>query len=320
MPPFWQGLVLAGQRKQADGRPKMALSVINANDSGVILRSWRCTGRRPGVPAFTPLHGNGMNLTLKLMALSLALLCTRMAGAAEQLLEQLRIDQAALVVAERDFRSRRESNTLTDAEASDYAAYVARLVKRVAEDCMALAQTGRLLPADVQCPALPPVARPAAIDQDGEQTHAEHTAALDAELNAGLGEFDELLLREQERVRASAPRSQGGSGGAGQGDTGTGSGATGEASGVSSETAGSGADSGQNLPGSAGEQQASTDTAGGPGTAGQTVASGQPADVPDGSDDDVVARQLREAAEKETDPELKKKLWEEYKKYKQGTR
>jgi hypothetical protein len=33
----------------------------------------------------------------------------------------------------------------------------------------------------------------------------------------------------------------------------------------------------------------------------------------------VVARQLREAAEKETDPELKKKLWEEYRKYKQGT-
>jgi hypothetical protein len=47
---------------------------------------------------------------------------------------------------------------------------------------------------------------------------------------------------------------------------------------------------------------------------------GVPADIPDGSDDDVVARQLREAAEKETDPELKKKLWEEYRKYKQGTR
>lgn len=33
-------------------------------------------------------------------------------------------------------------------------------------------------------------------------------------------------------------------------------------------------------------------------------------------DDDIVARQLREAAEKETDPELKKKLWEEYEAYK----
>ena len=36
------------------------------------------------------------------------------------------------------------------------------------------------------------------------------------------------------------------------------------------------------------------------------------------ADDDIVARQLREAAEKEKDPVLKKKLWEEYEKYKQN--
>lgn len=41
-----------------------------------------------------------------------------------------------------------------------------------------------------------------------------------------------------------------------------------------------------------------------------------PADIPDGSDDDVVARQIREAAEQETDPVLREKLWEEYRKYK----
>ena len=35
-----------------------------------------------------------------------------------------------------------------------------------------------------------------------------------------------------------------------------------------------------------------------------------------GSDDDVVARQLREAAEKEQDPVMKEKLWDEYRKYK----
>ncbi len=38
------------------------------------------------------------------------------------------------------------------------------------------------------------------------------------------------------------------------------------------------------------------------------------------ADDDIVARQLREAAEKEKDPALKKKLWEEYRKYKEGNR
>lgn len=37
-----------------------------------------------------------------------------------------------------------------------------------------------------------------------------------------------------------------------------------------------------------------------------------------GTDDDIVARQLREAAERETDPVLKAKLWKEYESYKRG--
>jgi hypothetical protein len=41
--------------------------------------------------------------------------------------------------------------------------------------------------------------------------------------------------------------------------------------------------------------------------------------VGDGNDDDIVARQIRRAAETEADPELRKKLWDEYRKYKQGT-
>jgi hypothetical protein len=36
-------------------------------------------------------------------------------------------------------------------------------------------------------------------------------------------------------------------------------------------------------------------------------------------DDDIISRQLREAAEKETDPELKAKLWAEYKRYKESS-
>ena len=36
----------------------------------------------------------------------------------------------------------------------------------------------------------------------------------------------------------------------------------------------------------------------------------------DPNNDDIVARQLREAAEEETDPELRKKLWKEYEQYK----
>jgi hypothetical protein len=41
-----------------------------------------------------------------------------------------------------------------------------------------------------------------------------------------------------------------------------------------------------------------------------------PEDIPDGNNDDVVARQLREAAMREPDPEVREKLWNEYRKYK----
>ena len=60
---------------------------------------------------------------------------------------------------------------------------------------------------------------------------------------------------------------------------------------------------------------------------GETVASQLPDraktkedEVPDARDDDVVARQLREAALAETDPELREALWEELRAYKGSIR
>jgi hypothetical protein len=162
------------------------------------------------------------------------------------------------------------------------------------------------------------VLAPAAIDQAAEQTVDEQITALDAELFAGLGEFDEMLLREQERVRAAAPMTDtAGGGGGGSGDAGT-------AEGTEGAEGAEGAENGEGKYGteSGGDNGASSSTGGGagPGAQRQGGRQGTPQDIPDGSDDDVVARQLREAAEKETDPELKKKLWEEYRKYKKGTR
>ena len=43
-----------------------------------------------------------------------------------------------------------------------------------------------------------------------------------------------------------------------------------------------------------------------------------PEGIPSAQGDDIVAHQLREAATAETDPELKEKLWEEYRRYKSG--
>lgn len=43
-----------------------------------------------------------------------------------------------------------------------------------------------------------------------------------------------------------------------------------------------------------------------------------PPDIPTSVDEDVLARQLREAAMNESDPELREKLWEEYRRYIEG--
>ena len=59
----------------------------------------------------------------------------------------------------------------------------------------------------------------------------------------------------------------------------------------------------------------------GNGNSGGAQGSGAGAtEIPDGSDDDVVARRLRKAAETETDPELKEKLWKEYVEYKKNSK
>lgn len=41
-----------------------------------------------------------------------------------------------------------------------------------------------------------------------------------------------------------------------------------------------------------------------------------PEDIPSADNDSVLEAQIRQAAENETDPEIKKKLWDEYRKYK----
>jgi len=50
----------------------------------------------------------------------------------------------------------------------------------------------------------------------------------------------------------------------------------------------------------------------------ETILNDIPADISAAADDDVLARQLREAAMNETDPALREKLWEEYRRYIEG--
>lgn len=249
-------------------------------------------------------------LLVYLLLLPVATACT----ADSLLLERLRSDHAALVSAEHDFHSRRARGVLNGSEVIDYAAYVARLHRQVAEDCVELAASGIPAPPEISCATATPVLiAPVPVDQSGERTSAEKTAELEAELFRGMGEFDEMLLREQERIKAATPHAAGGGGGGG----GAGGGGTGGASGADGSE-----DAGEAGEGQVVEESGGSPTYGagsGPGSPRRQGSNGAPPGTPDGNDDDVVARQLREAAEKETDPVLKKKLWEEYRKYKEGT-
>ena len=154
-------------------------------------------------------------------------------------------------------------------------------------------------------------------------TAEERAAQVEGQLNESLGVFDERIAREQQVL---AQARGGGAGGAGQiPGTEDGSSAGGSGEGRSGEQQGDG-DAGQGGSGNEqGQRAGESGTEGGGGGYGGGAGGGSgprtvPADIPDGSDDDIVARQLREAAMQETDPELREKLWEEYRNYKKSAR
>jgi len=261
------------------------------------------------------------------IALLIVSACAPVAAVAEPLTtaERLSTDHAVWRAAADDFAVQRAAGTLLADEALGYADHVALLRARVEYGCRALAAQGLQPPAGVDCTGTPAVAVPERLDA---RTRVEQSWTLDDELGAALGEFDEMLLREQERIRAAAPRDSeqmaGGGGGGGeagqQGSDGAEGGMEGEqasAAAGGSTAQGSASDSAEGV----GAGATIIDSArGGSGGSPPEVGSQPPDDIPDGRDDDVVARQLREAAERETDPELKRRLWDEYRKYKQGTR
>ena len=130
---------------------------------------------------------------------------------------------------------------------------------------------------------------------------------LGEELDKSVGDFDEALGEEQRQVASVGRNTEGfgdGSSGSG-GSIGLGEQEAGGSSGGSAGAAGAGGGGG------AGESQA------GPldGMSDQEIESRTPDDIVISSFDDIVARQLREAALSEDDPELRERLWEEYRKY-----
>jgi len=140
----------------------------------------------------------------------------------------------------------------------------------------------------------------------------------DQRFRQAMRRFDRRLERERfGNGQAGTEQRAGGAaagGGAGAGDS---SGGPGEAASGEDGEAATGAMAGSRNPFGDGQDDGERDPNGvGGGGIGERNTHRPPPGTPDGSDDDIVARQLREAAESETDPELRERLWEEYRAYK----
>jgi hypothetical protein len=138
----------------------------------------------------------------------------------------------------------------------------------------------------------------------------ERAEELGKELDKSIGDFDESIGEEQREIASTTRNTEGfdtGSGGSRGGSISLGEQAAGAMSGGSG---GGGSGAGSDAPGEAGS------VGGLDGLDQQEIARRTPDDIEAIIDDDIVAKQLREAALAEEDPELRERLWEEYRKYK----
>jgi hypothetical protein len=232
--------------------------------------------------------------------------------------ENLRVTEAAERRISDEYNSLYAAGALSAGEIEEYQGFLQRIRRFVERYRLEVAVLSGAVDQDQIS-----VMRQESLSRDfsGEQTDEERTGTLDAELDASLGDFDEMLLREQEQLVDKA-RTAEAAGGSGAGGTAGAQSYAGDA-GAASETFSARGDTGAGAPDAA--DAAETDegpvaAAGGYSkTPRQEGRSPAPGDIPDGGDDDIVARQLREAAENETDPALREKLWDEYRKYKNAT-
>lgn len=213
-------------------------------------------------------------------------------------------------------REHEEEKQVMETERNDFLLFLSYLDGRIYHYCEELnknsgpdALTG--LPCPVSIDGTLETSRYGAIPEVSSRTDREKVAVLDSGFNASLGEFDDMLLKEQEQIALHVPSGREGSSGGGTA-SGTGEGKSG------------GGGNGQKNMDSGQSAKATDSTEGGVAQAPANTGNNSQSRLPptrgskdlSKSDDDIVARQLREAAEQETDPEVKARLWEEYRKYK----
>lgn len=172
----------------------------------------------------------------------------------------------------------------------------------------------------------------AAAAAGGAMSDEEEISALDDQLNASFAVFEGMMGEARAsgggELAADGEDAGGAAGGTAGGGAGAGAGGPlyeeGDLAGEpeAGSPSGSGTDEQQGSgwgDGNDGSRGTVTTSYGKDGGINSTLPGGAiPDNIPNGSDDDVVARQIREAAMNEKDPALREKLWEEYRKYKQG--
>ncbi len=247
--------------------------------------------------------------------------------------ENLRISEATEARIASELEKLKSSGTASPQALKEYEAYLARAHEMVEEN--------RRIEKEMEAAyaKLAPPRQPASsstTDEEGKTTdpripneeELEELASLEREFNASLAAFDEMLLEKWDEILAmSAKKMRDLSEEVGEREGHSGQEAEGEETSSGEGTSGAqeaAEDTGEGEMRSeegteAQETAAERGATGSKGEdKGQTLTQKRP--THDGHDDDIVARQLREAAEKETDPELKAKLWKEYEDYKRESR
>ncbi len=134
------------------------------------------------------------------------------------------------------------------------------------------------------------------------ETAAQRKARLEGELEESVGGFDEVLAEEQREISTVGRNTEGFGGGATGGGGRVGLGRQEAMRGTSQGDPSEGVGGGGSTPSIAGMSD-------------DEINSRTPDDIPTLVSEDIVAKQLREAALAEEDPELRERLWEEYRRY-----
>ena len=243
--------------------------------------------------------------------------------------DDLRVSQATEKRIADELEALKKSGNASDEDIRNCEDYLERVQAMVAENRRMVAKMESAYarhPSGKENSSEPPKGSDQQIPEEQVQ---DQVTELDRQLSASLSEFDALLLKEMETIEGESTakmrdlaqeaadaarrlKEKGVDLGSAESESADETSVQGKAEQKDASHAEKGPEKKQE---GSDDKVATTDTSKGEGS-GPTGDRGSRYSK---EDDDIVARQLREAAENETDPELKEKLWKEYEEYKKNT-